>query len=120
MGPIYNDEIKHFGILGMHWGRRSGPSISAMQKDSVKTHRDEYRKALAKYNVNTQTNENKYSKLELKASIESGKIASTKLMKKYGAENLKRLDRSNKRRTIAGIAGMMALPIGAIALGMRK
>ena len=41
-------------------------------------------------------------------------------MKKYGAENLKRLDRSNKIRNIAGIAGMMALPIGAIALGMRK
>ena len=117
---VYNDELYHFGILGMKWGRRKGPSTSDMRKDSVKTHRDEYRKALAKYNVNSQTNEKKYNKLELKASLESGKIASAKLMKKYGAENLKRLDRSNKIRNIAGIAGMMALPIGAIALGMRK
>ena len=64
--------------------------------------------------------EKKYNKLELKASLESGKIASDKLMKKYGANNLKRLDTANKITNIASIAGLMALPIGAIALGMRK
>ena len=117
---VYNDELYHFGILGMHWGRRRGPSISTMRKDVVKTHRDEYRKALAKYNVNQQTNEKKYNKLELKASIESGKIASDKLMKKYGTENLKRLDRSNKIRNAVAFTSLMALPVAAIALGMRK
>ena len=91
-----------------------------MRKDVVNTHRTEYRKALAKYNVNSQTNENKYNKLELKASLESGKIASDKMLKKYGAGNLKRLDRSNNIRNIAGVAGMLALPVGIIALGMRK
>ena len=120
MQPIYNDELYHFGILGMKWGRRSGPSISTMRKDVVKTHRDEYQKALKKYNVNSQTNEKKYNKLELKASLESGKIASDKLMKKYGANNLKRLDTANKITNIASIAGLMALPVAAIALGMRK
>ena len=104
----------------MRWGRRQGPSVSTMRKDVVNTHRTEYRKALAKYNVNSQTNESKYNKLELKASTEAGKIASDKLMKKYGAQNLKRLDRSNKIRNTASIAGMMAIPVGMIALGMRK
>ena len=117
---VYNDELYHFGILGMHWGRRKGPSTSDMRKDVVKTHRDEYRKALTKYNVNSQTSESRYNKLELKASLESGKIASDKLMKKYGSENLKRLDRANKINNIAAVAGLMALSIGTIALGIRK
>ena len=117
---VYNDELYHFGILGMKWGHRKGPSTSVMRKDVVKTHRDEYRKALTKYKVNSQTSESKYNKLELKASLESGKIASDKLMKKYGAENLKRLDRSNKIRNAAAVASLMALPAAAIALGMRK
>lgn len=120
MGPIYNDELYHFGVLGMHWGRRKGPSTSDMRKDVVKTHRDEYRKALTKYKVNSQTSESRYNKLELKASLESGKIASDKLMKKYGSENLKRLDRSNKIRNAAAFTGLMALPVAAIALGIRK
>lgn len=119
MYPIYNDELCHFGIKGMRWGKGRGPSTSQMRKDVVNAHRTEYRKALAKYNVNSQTNNKKYNQLELKASIESCKIASDKMMKKYGADNLKRLDRSNKIRNIAGVAGMMALPIGAITLGMR-
>ena len=117
---VYNDELYHVGVLGMKWGHRNGPSTSDMRKDAVNTHRTEYRKALTKYNVNSQTNEKKYNQLELKASLESGKIASDKLLKKYGTDNLKRLDRSDKIRTLAGFAGMMALPIGAIALGMRR
>lgn len=117
---VYNDEMYHTGKLGMKWGHRKGPSTSEMRKDVVNTHKTEYRKAMAKYNVNSQTNETKYNKLELKASVESGKIASDKIMKKYGAENLKRLDHSNTIRNIAGFAGMMALPVGAIALSMRK
>ena len=117
----YNDEhLYHTGKLGMKWGHRNGPSTSEMRSEVVNTHRTEYRKAMAKYNVNSQTNESKYNKLELKASLESGKIASDKMLKKYGTKNLKRLDKSNKIRTIVTAAGIMALPIGAIALGIRK
>ena len=124
----------------MKWGHRKGPSTKDMRSDRRNINNKETNKALNKYGVTNKRVEaynyaikNKLSmddgggghplagakynkmtreadKLEMKAVSESGKRTSEIMLKKYGQENINRLNRSDKINTAIGMAAVVAIP----------
>lgn len=140
---VYNDELKHFGIPGMHWGRRKGPSTKVMRADRRTIGKKENEKAMKKYDIagkrkrvldyaeknkldfdggggssKAGRNYNKamatVDKMESLAYKEAGQKTAQKMVDKYGVENIKRLNRSESLRVAAGMAAVIAIPAAIV------
>ena len=49
-----NQELMHFGVMGMRWGKRRAPSAYSITKDSVKAAKKDRKDALDKSNASFQ------------------------------------------------------------------
>ena len=144
MRPVYNDELYHFGILGMKWGKRNGPSTSDMRKERTKINKQETGKALSKYKITDKRLKairyarlngvdifegrgpskegakyykmnSEIDKLESKAIKEAGEKTASIMLDKYGKDNITRLNRSDNIHTALGMASVLAIPTGILA-----
>lgn len=156
---VYNNELYHYGVLGMKWGHRKGSSIisntthderNEMRKERHQVYNKEFKKeykksgldkqeksafafakkygldlddggggslrAGSKYNDMLRDIDNKYDKIDNVAN----KKASEELLKKYGDKKVKSLQRHDTAKVVAGMSGMLALPVGAIMLSVKS
>ena len=142
---VYNDELYHFGKLGMKWGHRKGPTNEVMRNDRNKIHKQEVKKAYQRNKVDQKMGEAydyankhhldgddggggsrtagvKFQKmldevdgLETKAMYEAGQETSKRMIKKYGQDKISDLKKSDKIRFYVGAAAVAAIPAVTIA-----
>lgn len=70
---VYTDELCHFGIPGMKWGRRKGPSTKEMRNDRNNIIKSELTKAYKKHDVYNKNNDYAVEIAASKANMEAYK-----------------------------------------------
>lgn len=101
---IYPDELAHFGILGMKWGKRNGPPYPLADKDHSASEkkaeiRNEYRKAIRNKVRGT------------KKAKDAEEEAYKRIRQKYGKEGetyARRYGRSEKASALIGAGAGIA------------
>lgn len=120
---VYNDELMHYGVLGMRWGHRKGVSLSSKEKKEMRQDRDDTtikieKKLDKKYQKHTKPrDEIEALELDEKISKELGESVSNYMVKKYGQEKVDALKRSDKLRSdlsLAALATIAAVSVAAV------
>jgi hypothetical protein len=124
----------------MKWGHKKGPSIKEMNKTKDSIMRQQLNNSDKKYGVTEKRKAaeqygkkhkfdmydsnggyseagrkynkamNNVDKLDTIARKEAGQKTTDIMIKKYGKDGVKKLERSNKLRTAAGVAAIVAIP----------